>query len=105
MSQTVVGIFNNTEDAQHALHELHKNGFDDSNVDFARGSGEYATEEHRREHETGVSRFFRHLFGEDESHRYERVAKNGCIVTVHAQSTEQARRASEILDDCGAVAT
>ena len=104
MSQTVVGIFDNADEAQRAVNELRNNGFDDNNVDYATGYGDYATEENRHEHETGIARFFRNLFGDDdESDRYSRVAKNGCVVTVHAQSTEEARRASEILDEYGAV--
>jgi len=105
MSQTVVGIFDNANEAQRAVRELRNNGFDDSNVDYATGSGDYATEENRREHENGITRFFKNLFGDDddESDRYSRVAKNGCVVTVHAESTEQARRASELMDEFGAV--
>jgi len=54
-----------------------------------------------------VSRFFKNLFGgddNDEASRYSHVAnKVDCVVTVHAQSGEEARRASEILDEYGAV--
>ena len=38
MSQTVVGIFNNADDARHAVSKLLDNGFSESNVDYARGS-------------------------------------------------------------------
>jgi len=111
MSQTVVGIFNNADDARHAVSKLLDNGFNESNVDYARGpeSEEYLQDanyhdETRTEHESGIGRFFRNLFGDDdESDRYARVAKRGCIVTVHAESTEEARRATELLDECGAV--
>src|SRR6185369_3590233 len=111
MSQTVVGIFNNADDASHAVRKLLDNGFNESNVDYARGSEseEYLhdasyREETHTEHESGIGRFFRNLFGDDdESDRYARVAKRGCIVTVHAESTDEARRATELLDECGAV--
>ena len=111
MSQTVVGIFNNADEAQRAVQKLLDNGFDEKNVDYARGSeaedyvrdDQYRKEEYR-EHESGIGRFFKNLFGDDdESNRYTRVAKKGYIVTVHAQSTEEARRASELLDEFGAV--
>ncbi len=54
--------------------------------------------------------FFNNLFGggsdndKDDADRYSHVAqKSNSIVTVHAQSREEAERAAEILDDCGAV--
>jgi hypothetical protein len=55
-----------------------------------------------------ITDFFNNLFGgkddNDEANRYSHVAqKSNCIVTVHAQSKEEAERAADILDDCGAV--
>jgi len=53
-----------------------------------------------------VSKFFRNLFGSDndEADRYSHVAnKTGCVVTVHATTEEEAKRASDILDEYGAV--
>jgi stress response protein YsnF len=105
MSQTVVGIFNSADEARNAVDHLLNNGFGESNVDYASGSGTYANEyDNNNNRESGISRFFKNLFGnDDESDRYSRVAKRGHIVTVHAQSTDEARRASELLDEYGAV--
>lgn len=53
-----------------------------------------------------ITDFFNNLFGnnKDDADRYSRVAeRSGAIVTVHAQSREEAERAADILDDCGAV--
>jgi stress response protein YsnF len=50
--------------------------------------------------------FFNNLFGsnKNDADRYSHVAeRSGAIVTVHAQSREEAERAADILDDCGAV--
>lgn len=52
--------------------------------------------------------FFNNLFGgsddNDDANRYSNVAqRSNSIVTVHAQSREEAERAAEILDDCGAI--
>ena len=55
--------------------------------------------------------FFNNLFGgrdkdddNDDAGRYSHVAqRSGAIVTVHAQSREEAENAAEILDECGAV--
>lgn len=63
----------------------------------------------RTAHRTGnaISNFFRSLFGDDDDDnttRYSRVAADsGAIVTVHAQSREEAEDAADVLDDCGAV--
>ena len=56
--------------------------------------------------ENGISRFFNSLFGNDsdDAKRHSNVSSRGCsIVTVHAQSSDQAERAADLLDDCGAV--
>jgi len=53
-----------------------------------------------------VSRFFRNLFGTDDDQvkRYSHVAnKTGCLVTVYAQSRDEAERAADILDEYGAI--
>ena len=50
--------------------------------------------------------FFNNLFGnnKDDADRYSRVAeRSNVIVTVHAQSREEAERAADIMDNCGAV--
>jgi stress response protein YsnF len=52
--------------------------------------------------------FFNNLFGgsddNDDADRYSKVAQgSNTIVTVHAQSREEAERAADILDACGAV--
>ena len=53
--------------------------------------------------------FFNNLFGgdsddNDNANRYSRVAESSnSIVTVHAQSKEEAERAADILDSCGAI--
>ena len=106
MSQTVVGIFNNSNEARNAVDQLLNDGFVERNVDYVRGSESeaYTRDEIRNDNESGIARFFKNLFGDDdESARYSRAAKKGYIVTVHAASIEEARRASELLDEYGAV--
>ena len=106
MSHTVVGIFNNADEARNAIEQLVNRGFDRSDVDYAAGSvsGDYPDDVNRNDNENGITRFFKNLFDDkDERERYTRVAKNGCIVTVHTHSPGEAHRASEILDENGAV--
>ncbi len=60
------------------------------------------------EHESGISKFFKSLFGgdddNDDADKYTRVASQAqSIVTVHAQSRDEAERVADILDDNGAV--
>lgn len=55
-----------------------------------------------------IGNFFSNLFGggddDDDRHRkYADVGRRGSIVTVHAQSEEEAEQAADILDDNGAV--
>lgn len=52
--------------------------------------------------------FFNNLFGgkgdNDDAERYSRVASSSnTIVTVHAQTKDEAERAADIMDDCGAI--
>ena len=56
-----------------------------------------------------ITDFFNNLFGkhddnDDDTGRFRHVANGAAaIVTVHAQSREEAERVADILDDCGAV--
>jgi stress response protein YsnF len=112
MSQTVIGFFEEATDAQRAVQRLESIGISRQLVDVSRGSSEGTTTvSHDRsrdsdEHKSGIRQFFDSLFGNDsdDADRYARVGSSGCsIVTVHAQSREQAERAAELLDECGAI--
>ncbi|TDH21436.1 DUF2382 domain-containing protein [Segetibacter sp. 3557_3] len=109
MAQTVIGLFDSSAEAQQAVQNLTSRGISRENIDVS-SSGSTGTtsttntddDDHQ---ESGISRFFKNLFGnDDDSDRYAHVAKrSGCIVTVHAQTSEQAEEAADILDDAGAV--
>ncbi len=104
MTKTVVAIYNSMEEAQSAATQLLSNGFRGDNVDVSSGKN-YAGHSSDEE-ESGITRFFKNLFGnsdDNETERYTKVAERGSIVTVHAQSDEEATRASRLLDDYGAV--
>ncbi len=104
MTKTVVAIYNSMEEAQSAATQLLSNGFRGDNVDVSSGKN-YAGHSSDEE-ESGITRFFKNLFGNsdnDERERYTKIAERGSIVTVHAQSDEEATRASRLLDDYGAV--
>ncbi len=117
MTQTVVGLFNKPSEAQEAVNQLVNRGFDRSEVDLSIGSSSDVTNtqnfnldtDNKDEHESGITRFFKNLFGSSDDdnnsdvNRYSTAARGKSIVTVHAASGDEAGEAADILDDCGAI--
>jgi stress response protein YsnF len=111
MTQTVIALFDKSSDAQNAAERLMNNGFSHDNIDISLNTvnTQAATTEsgnYEDTNESGVGRFFRSLFRDDnyEADKYTRVAERGnSVVTVYAATTEEAQRASDILDSSGAI--
>lgn len=130
MALTVVGVFDDAQEAQEAVEELVNDGFSRSNIDLSaqtnaytdgstttdstmfadrnrNTSGTYTEEvaDDAKDTGSGIGNFFKSLFGDDDddARRYSTVAERGSIVTVHVQSEDEAERAADILDDNGAV--
>ena len=107
MAQTVIGIFNEKDEAREAVKELTSNGFTQSDIDVSNEGILAEGTSDREEDDTfgeRVERFFRNLFDDDdESSRYTDAARSRFIVTVTARSPEEAMRASQILDEEGAI--
>ncbi|UFH54256.1 YsnF/AvaK domain-containing protein [Spirosoma sp. KNUC1025] len=128
--QTVVGFFDSSSEAQKAVDELVDGGFSRSNIDLSTNSesdtnspqnsldipDRHANTSGTRTEEvvddvkdTGdsIGGFFRSLFGgdddNDEYQKHTEVGRRSTIVTVHAQSEDEAEQAAAILDDNGAV--
>lgn len=130
--QTVVGIFDSASEAQQAVDQLISKGFSQSNIDIsantagsnystdsdaiipdrhANTSGTMTEEVVDGAKDTGdsIGGFFKSLFGgsdDDDDNNYQKhteVGRRGSVVTVHAQSEDEAERAADILDDNGAV--
>jgi len=111
MAQTVIGMFESSSKAQDAVQELVQTGISRDRIDVSSGtsgssysSANVNTDDNN--HESGISRFFKNLFGsdDDDADKYARVASSAqSIVTVHAQSSDEAERVADILDDNGAV--
>jgi len=111
MAQTVIGMFESSSKAQDAVQELVQTGISRDRIDVSTGnsgssysSANVDTDDNH--HESGISRFFKNLFGndDDDADKYTKVASNAqSIVTVHAQSSDEAERVADILDDNGAV--
>lgn len=104
MSHTVIGVFSYTSEAQEAKEYLVNHGFTNDAVDIATQDGVSDT----TTTDTGdrIGNFFSNLFGSDEEDtrtKYTEAGRKGTVVTVHAQSEDEARRALEVLDNYGAV--
>ncbi|RYE29225.1 MAG: DUF2382 domain-containing protein [Sphingobacteriaceae bacterium] len=106
MSQTVIGIFDYTSEAQEAVSYLTSNGFSRDSIDLStRAEMEGVTPAETEEPQDGISSFFSNLFGSDheDSQKYSQVGQHGAIVTIHAKSAEEAENAAKILDNYGAI--
>ena len=102
MNKTVVAIFNSADEAQGAADQLSAKGFSRDHIDVFSGRNSTVEED---DGESGISRFFKNLFGSDDDkrERYAKVAKRGYLVTVYADSEEEAERAAGLLDNYGAI--
>ncbi|GHA62006.1 YsnF/AvaK domain-containing protein [Pontibacter akesuensis] len=101
MSHTVVGVFDTSREAQTALQQLVSGGFQRERIDIA---PQTTSGQDSHEDNDSIGNFFRNLFGSDErTERHSSYARNGAIVTVHANSAQEAERAADILDEYGAV--
>lgn len=112
MSQTVIGIFENTNEAQQAKAYLLANGFTGENVDIStNGGAAYSSnntgnQEVRSDEGFGdrISNFFSNLFEDEEDAKiHTEAASRGTTVTVHTRTEEETLQAVQILDNFGAV--
>jgi len=103
MSQTVIGIFDDANQARQTVQQLEQSGFKREFVDVA--AQQAGAQPAERQDDDSITNFFRSLFGSDDTaERYSEVARRGnSLVTVHAQTPQEAERARDILDRCGAV--
>lgn len=104
MAQTVIGIFEKGIDAQAAVQKLESSRIPSDHIDISDQStaSKVSGTAHKPDR---VSNFFGSLFGSDkeETRKYSDVARKGWVVTVHADSRQEAEAAAHTLDQCGAV--
>lgn len=118
MNHTVVGLFEDNAQAQRAVERLQAIGFPAGNINVARRRDQGAdvkTEPGENQewvgtskiHDNNLIRFFKSLFSDsddDMPDRYSGVSNSGnAIVSVMTRSREEAERAADILDECGAI--
>ena len=110
MASTLAGVFDDYGDAERARDRLYSAGFARDAVQItpersAWGSGD-PTWGGRTEQSGGLRGFFASLFGsDDESHGHysEAVRRGSIVVSVALQDDSEMDRATEILEECGAI--
>lgn len=105
MSQTVIGTFDSPSEANEAVENLINKGFNREDIELVQNN---ATSESNEPVENidsgnGISHFFKNLFNDDENSSGSESGKRGTIISVYTQSDDEAERAADILDECGAV--
>ncbi|NEM97513.1 YsnF/AvaK domain-containing protein [Pontibacter burrus] len=106
MAQTVIGIFEKGIDAQTAVQKLESSRIPSDHIDISNQStSDKVAGTTTHQDKDRVSSFFGSLFGSDkeETRKYSDVARKGWVVTVHADSKQEAEAAARTLDQCGAV--
>lgn len=126
MAFTVIGLFDQAQEAQQAVEQLVDNGFDRTSIDLSTRTGKDSesddalfpdrhtntsgtrTEElvdDTKDVGSGIGGFFSSLFGDDDedTHKYTQLADQRSLVTVHARTEEEAQQAADLLDEAGAV--
>jgi stress response protein YsnF len=102
--QTVIGMFDDANQARQAAQQLESIGVTRDHIDIAAQQVSGSSTEARTDDNDGISGFFRSLFNsDDEVQNYATVARRGALVTVHADTPQEAERARDVLDRCGAV--
>jgi uncharacterized protein (TIGR02271 family) len=109
MTHTVIGLFDNKNEARVAMEELVEQGFIRESIDVSDRRFDESTDTTATTN-TGVgdsiSNFFSSLFGDDETsaQNYTTLAQDAdAILTIQVDSEERARAAAEILDRHGAI--
>lgn len=108
MTKTLVGLFDKSSAAYQAVQQLLMNGFTEADVDVSTTDSASIGSDNEvdsgDENESGFTKFFKNLFGDDDDdvQRYSSAARGKSIVTVHAKSDDEAENAAGILDGNGA---
>jgi uncharacterized protein (TIGR02271 family) len=116
---TVVGVFDNHAEAERAVTALANAGIDRDDIHTSANAGASALATHAAAADAtthshdgeGLGERIRHFFGslfgrdddDDTTYYSEAVRRGSVIVTVDSDSAEQADRAADVLNECGAV--
>ncbi|WP_417431440.1 hypothetical protein [Halpernia sp.] len=115
MSYTIVGMFPKHEKAENALAKLNEEGFTSEDYHISKFSRngdldaeDYSADDHPHFHyneDEKTSGFWNWLFGDEEhsKKKYSYAATKNNIVTVFADTLENAEKAKNILNNEGAI--
>lgn len=107
MQRTIIGIFQNSVEAQQAREALLTAGFDYNCIeinDHVDTRDDRLTDGQMTDTAEKPADFLPFPADPDaETDRENRVGKTGAIMTIQAEGTEQIFRATEIMDDFGAM--
>lgn len=107
MAKTVIGIFETDDQAVAAADALVSGNFKRESIDIAKqellkGRGDVTDEKNTLD--SSIGKFFREIFPDTEvALRYAAVAQQGAMIAVQTDYAEDAVRAADILDACGAI--
>jgi hypothetical protein len=108
MVQTVIGIFDGSGQAECAVHNLMDNNFDREHIDVSLPPDPAETRGDGTD-ENGVlgsklGKYFINVFGDTQlAMKYATVAQRGTVIAVLTHNYNEAVKAANILDECGAL--
>jgi stress response protein YsnF len=105
MTHTVIGFFRNATDAYHAADVLKTRGFDNNDIDISTNAENRDINEGSNERSGKIGSFFKSLFSDNENDadRYSKAAVDNSLVTVFTSDHQEAEKAANVLDECGAI--
>jgi sporulation protein YlmC with PRC-barrel domain len=99
--QTVVGVFEHSNQGQVAIEYLLDHDFKRNQIEVSSRESFHDNAEHE---DHGITNWFRSVFGNDnDAKTYSEAAKTGSVITVQTSSYEEAEKVAEILDKHGAI--
>lgn len=105
MSQKVIGTFDSPSEANEAVEKLMNKGFNREDIELVQNEITNESNEPVENVDTGngISHFFKNLFQDDENSSGSENGKRETVISVYTKSDDEAERAADILDECGAV--
>jgi hypothetical protein len=107
MAYTVIGIFEHQQQIDAAVNQLMLNHFNSENIHISKkedmqGRGDATDENGTLGSKAGA--YFQDIFQDEKTaFQYAVVAQQGTVLTLHTDTWDDAVRAADILDDCGAL--
>ena len=99
--QTVVGVFEHSNQGQLATEYLLDHNFKRNQIEVSSRASFHQDSEHE---DHSITNWFRSVFGNDsDAKAYSDAARTGCVITVQTSSYEEAEKVAEILDKHGAL--